>query len=301
MRQGQREQIATHWDGWLKRETRRRNWRDFPFILRWLHKRVCGEPLDGPGATGLNRVFLKRLGSERLRSGLSIGGGEGRREIELVAGGHVEEMTIYELSPVWIESGRKLAQESGVGNRVHFLCEDGMARLDRGYDLVFWHAALHHMFDTPTAIERTWEVLNPGGYFWALEYTGPSKALYTQEMLSWATTIRRMFPAGYTERRPPRWPRAVHIPVPPPRPDRLDPSEAADSGRITPTIQRVMPHADVWPLGGVGYLIAFNPMSPRFDPQSTEDEEWIRAMMVIDDRLSEGGLNLRHAILAQKP
>ena len=291
--------IGDHWDAAAHRTNRRRNWRDFPVILEWLHKRVCGEPIKGPGAAGLNYVFKQRLNGRVLKRGVSIGGGSGLREIQLIMGGYVEEMVVYDLSPARIEIGRNFARTYRVADKIHFHCADGMASLEEKYDLVFWHAALHHMFDTPKAVEWSWNALNPGGFFWAVEYTGPSKAIYTPEMLAWATAIRRMFPAKYTQKTE-KWRVPVHIPVPPPNPSRADPSEAADSERIMPTVHRVMPNAEIWPLGGVGYLVAFNPMSPRFDPASEEDNDWIRAMMAIDDHLSDNGINLKHAILGQK-
>jgi hypothetical protein len=154
------------------------------------------------------------------------------------------------------------------------------------------------MFDTPAVVEASWNALNPGGYFWAVEYTGPNHAQYTPEMIERASVIRRMFPRKYTGPRE-GFPRVL-IPVASKRPYGRDPSEGVDSERIMPTIARVMPNAEIWPLGGIAYLIAFAPMCARFDPKSEEDEEWIRAMMVIDDQLSAKGLNLKHAILAEK-
>lgn len=118
-------------------------------------------------------------------------------------------------------------------------------------------------------------------------------------MLFFATMIRRMFPEKYTAANE-KWRVPVHIPVPTPNPNRVDPSEAVDSGNIMPAVRRLMPNAEIWPLGGVGYLVAFNPMCARFDPASAEDEQWIRSMMVIDDHLADRGLNLKHAILAKK-
>jgi SAM-dependent methyltransferase len=290
--------IGSHWDTAVTRKPRS-SWRNFPFILRWLHKKVCGEAIDGPGAAGLNHVFKQRLNGRVLGKGISIGGGSGMREIQLIKRGYVEEMVVYDLSPARIELGRSWAKQYGVADKIAFFCEDGTPHLEKKYDLAFWHASLHHMFDTPAAVEASWNALNPGGYFWAVEYTGPSKAQYTPEMLEWATAIRRMVPVKYTEATRKR--RAIAIPVPTPKPYRLDPSEAVDSERIMPTVARVMPNAEVWPLGGIGYLIAFDPMCSRFDPKSQEDEEWLRAMMHIDDQLSAKGLNLKHAILGQKP
>jgi SAM-dependent methyltransferase len=291
-------QIASHWDSAIGRQPQL-TWRSFPFILRWLHNKVCGQPINGPGAAGLNRVFKRRLNGRVLKKGISIGGGAGVREIELIKYRYVEEMAVYDLSPARIAAGRQRAEKFGVADRISFFCEDGMPALAGKYDLAFWHASLHHMFDTPAAVEASWNALNPGGYFWAVEYTGPSKAQYTAEMLDWATAIRRMFPEKYTGIRE-GFPKPVRIPVRQPRPYRLDPSEAVDSERIMPAVARIIPNAEVWPLGGIGYLIAFAPMCARFDPKSEEDEKWLQAMMVMDDRLSARGLNLKHAILAQK-
>lgn len=169
--------IADHWDAAAKRTlaTRRRNWRDFPFILNWLHKRICGEEIKGPGNAGLMRVFKERLNGRVLGRGISIGCGSGLREVQLVKGGFVKEMVGYDLSPDRIAMAENFARKYGVADRAKFHCEDGMKRSAEKFDLAFWHGSLHHMYDTAAAVEWSWNALNPGGYFWALEYTTPAR------------------------------------------------------------------------------------------------------------------------------
>ena len=297
-------QIGEHWDEHMRRKStlvgtqKKLRWASSRFVQGWLNKKICGVAIKRP-SRGLHQVLAKQLDGRKLPHGISIGGGVGIREMELVNEGIVERFTIYELSSVRIEEGQKLAARLGLTDRVEFVMGDGLkASAGKKYDLVHWHAALHHMFDTRAALRWSRDVLNPGGAMYLHEYVGPIRMQYTDEMLDWAMTMRAMIPSAYLTR--PGLP-AIDLKI-----TRLsaaeiaakDPSECVDSENILPGLKEVFPDALLWTLGGVGYLIALKGLISRFDETKEEDCHWLNAIMTLDDALSNRGINLRAAALA---
>ena len=105
--------IAAKWDAqtetYLKAdaELRTRWWRH-PYVLRQVNERICGQRLAGWGG-GMHQLVRERF-SEHLPfgRGVSVGGGVGGKEMDLLRADIVEHMTIYELSTVRIDTGLSL-------------------------------------------------------------------------------------------------------------------------------------------------------------------------------------------------
>jgi SAM-dependent methyltransferase len=299
------QRIEAHWNEVTRRRAgfsvqERRiaaRWVASPFIQGWISRRISGVAYPKP-SQGLRHVLAEGLRGRVLGEAVSIGGGAAAREMELIEEGLVGHFTVYELSAVRIEEGRKAAERRGLADRIAFVHGDGLkAAADRDFDLVHWHAALHHMFDTRGALRWSRAALKPGGVLYVHEYVGPRFLQYTDEMLAWASAIRAMLPADYLTREgfPP-----VEATVRK-RSQKVimrDPSESVDSENILPGLAESFPEATVWPLGGIGYVIALKDLVGRFNERRPRDREWLHAVMTVDDALSARGLNLRAAALA---
>lgn len=273
-----------------------------PLVWSYMNRRTCGEPLRAPNA-GLHRLLKTRLAGQKLRSAISVGGGAGVKEMQLVRASLVDHVTVVELAQGRIALGRKLAKEAGLESRIDFVHGNAFQLFDGGsrFDLVHWNASLHHMFDVRSAVRWSRDILTPGGWFYFSEYVGPNRMQYSDQMLDQATAIRTLLPGRYRVR-----PDGKEIPL---RCQRLplqgmidrDPSECVDSEAILPAVRETFPEAEIAALGGVGHMIALAHVYANFDERREEDEHWLRAVLHVDGLLADQGLSIRATGLARKP
>jgi hypothetical protein len=79
----------------------------------------------------------------------------------------------------------------------------------------------------------------------------------------------------------------------------IDPSEAADSGRILTAIKAIFPEAEILPTGGALYHLAMNDIFCNFT--SEDDHTLLRQILMLDQLLAEKGTTQYAVALAQKP
>jgi len=300
--------IAANWDSQTKKyeradpELRTRWWRH-PYALRQINERLCGERSAG-WSGGMLRLVQDRCGDELpFGRGISVGGGTGGKEMELISAGIVQHMTIYELSSVRIERGQRLAEERDLTNQVTFVQSDAFAAETtmESYDIVHWDNSLHHMLDVPAAVDWSRAVLRPGGLFYMYDFVGPSRFQWTPEMLRLGTDVRRSLPPEYLiDPNDPSRSVTDHFSAPPSIESMIakDPSEAADSDRILASVERTFPDAEIIPTGGVVYSMALNDIIHNFkwDPL----DPLLVLLMLLDFQAADAGLTHYAAALARK-
>jgi hypothetical protein len=94
-------------------------------------------------------AVLRGLGGHPLRLGVSVGCGDGTKEMTLLRSGVVERFVLYEVAEARIANGMANAAKWNLSDRVEFRREIvNFAAGDPTYDLVYWNNALHHMLDT---------------------------------------------------------------------------------------------------------------------------------------------------------
>jgi SAM-dependent methyltransferase len=215
--------VGARWD---------RNARQLPPRRRWYNSDKlqgyvlgCISPETGRGVPGaLERALVGRV----LGTGLSIGAGNGRKEIALVQAGLVEHFTLYELSTELGERARRGIAEAGLDERMTVHIADAFAATHPPYDLVYWDHALHHMLDVAAAVRWSVAALAPGGLLVINDYVGPTRLQWTREQVALARAyMREAAPLLRSEPHVPqrtllhRWKLMLR-----------DPSEAPQSDRI---------------------------------------------------------------------
>jgi SAM-dependent methyltransferase len=287
---GMFEAIAKHWSKSRRsrdsegRVLRIRWWQHAP-IIRHINAKLCGKAIDGfsAGLTARARSFLE--GRLPLARGISVGCGDGRKEMKLLQDGIVEHFDLYELAEPRLVAGRETAQKNGLTGRVHFIQGDAfeLANKSDAYDLVHWNNSLHHMLNVEAAIEWSWKVLKPGGLFYMDDFVGPDRFQWSRQMLLVATAVRQSLPDRLlaNPRKPgSKLPRVVT------RPDlekmrQADPSEAADSSRILCCVQRRFPGIEIILTGGAIYHLALSDVLANFSyPQ---DSKLLERLLDLDD------------------
>lgn len=110
--------------------------------------------------------YLDEIDLGSARAVLALGAGTGVEVRELVRrpgfSGHV---TAIEISERLVESGRLLADEEGVADRINWQVGDAQALElpDAGFDLVTAHTLISHVDEPVRVIEEARRVLRPGG------------------------------------------------------------------------------------------------------------------------------------------
>ncbi len=273
-------------------ELRTRWWRH-PYVLRQVNERICGQRLPGWGG-GIHQLIKDRYGELLpFGRGVSVGGGAGGKEMDVLRAGIVEHMTVYELASVRIDTGRELAEKSGLADRITFVEGDAFALEQSAgtYDLVHWDNSLHHMMDVPAAVDWSANVLRRGGLFYMYDFVGPSRFQWTAEMLRLATAIRRALPPEYlVDPNNPQRSVTRDFTRPPSIESMIamDPSEAADSSRILASVEDTFPEAEVKLTGGIVYSLAFNDIihHMRWDPL----DPVLALGMLLDFQAADNGL-----------
>jgi len=301
-----KEQIGDHWSrksGIADQNPLRIRWWQSKLIIRHINELVCGKRIDGPSAGLIERLKEGFPDKLPLKSGVSVGGGSGQKEIHLLRSGVVEKFELFELSEARIAAGIELSRKLGVEDRVEFIHADAFnARIAPGaYDLVHWNNSLHHMLDVDDAVAWSRKVLREGGIFYMDDFIGASRFQWPDRQLEIASRVRRIFEGSYYLEDPKNPGQFIEPDIKRPNPDRLmqdDPSEAADSERILEAVKRHFPNAEIKMTGGVIYHLALNNMLHNFDEE--KDRHLLDLMMLVDGLCANMGENHYAVALAEK-
>lgn len=215
--------IGARWSQNSQRRKARGQWYNSDKLFGYVQRSIS--PETGRGVPG---AVERALAGRKLRAGLSIGAGNGKKEMALVAAGLVERMTLYELSPYHCDVARQAIAEAGLSERMTMVLGDAFKAEHPSYDLVYWDHALHHMLDVAAAVRWSVDALEPGGLLVINDYIGPTRLQWTREQVRMA---RR-----YVEAAAPHLGAQPHVPHKTVlhrwRLMMRDPSEAPQSDRI---------------------------------------------------------------------
>ncbi len=267
------------------------NWWEDPVTIRHINKLVCGKPIDG-----LHAAYHQRIGEILHASGakapkaISVGSGSGMKELWLLQTGAVASIDCYELGANLVETGRRIAADHGMENRLRMHLGDPFIEdLPADYDLVYWNNSLHHMKDTPAAMAWGRDRLRCGGLMAFDDYVGPDRFQFSDELFRLVNEAmmllpdrclrKRDNPAEMYPRTIGRWSAETVA--------TTDPSEASDSGRILPAMKSSFPDAQIIPTGGAIYFLGLNGVFGNFVTE--EDRRILQALLLIDHLLAERG------------
>ncbi len=293
-------------EGWVRSAWRARRprtgWWSNPLIQAEIGRRISGRPAANR-TEGFVNLIRQRFGSALpFERGISIGCGDGSKELMLIRAGIVNRVDLFELSEASVKRGQALYGASGFGDRVVFRREidfDDSAS-DGSYDVVFWHDSLHHMPNVQKAIEWSRRVLRNGGGFCMDEYVGPTRFQWTDRQMELATKILRSIPCCFRVlpgepfgeiRSAARRPTIAEM-------IDMDPSEAVDSGSIRHSLNDFFPDATIREFGGIGFFLALHDFLPNLD--GARDSGILRLAMLADELCIDMGESLYAAAVAAK-
>jgi SAM-dependent methyltransferase len=173
-------------------------WWQSPHIIRHINKKIAGLTIGGI-FSGLTQRAKEMAGHCcPFSRGVSVGCGNGQKEITLIRQGLVSSFELYELSEVRVEQGRKLARKLGVEDRVNFYIGDAFEIVKdiESFDFVHWNNSLHHMLDVEASIKWSYNVLSKEDVYMD-DYVGPSRFQWSDKMLEMVSKVRGVLPENY--------------------------------------------------------------------------------------------------------
>ena len=283
---------AAHWDAKVKWSSAVPiRWWQSRQVVRHLNQKMCGHPVDG-FAAGVRTWLRQELGAGVLNRGISVGCGNGGKEMELLKANLVEHFDLFEISQARVDLGEKRASDQGFSSRMTFHVADAFEKAsEQTYDIVYWDNALHHMLDVRAAVEWSRRVLKPGGWLVVHDFVGADRFQFSDRNLEYASRVRKSLPEEFLENgaKP-----GTFVPKDVPRASaaRLiasDPTEAADSARIVDEVSRMFPQGRWIMLGGAIYHIGLNDLFWNFE--RFDAPQLLEQCLIVDDLLSELGEN----------
>lgn len=258
-------------DYWDSRAIAQRpiSWMGHPYIAKTFNKRIynSNETTWGNGLFEILRLNHLKKGKKKFRKAISVACGNGRKEMRLVKNGMIKEIKLYELAKSRIEEGKVLAKKFGIEDRVEFVYGDAfeLEKNKEEYDLVLWLNAIHHMMDTPMAIEWSSDMLVEGGLFVMDDYVGPNRFQWPRIVMETCNRARAKFPQSIFKRTAEfnRKRHQVLRVVDQNLVSGVDPSEAADSARILEALSFTFPNRKEFLFSSGVTTLALNDISSR--------------------------------------
>ena len=269
-------------DYWSTRKRSTGNWWTNRMVIRDINRRVIGTP-HAEISRGATELGARLTEGRPRRLGLSVGCGNGAKEITLIRSGFVERMLCYDLAETRIAQAEARAAEFGISERIEFHVADAFARHHApAFDFVYWNNSLHHMFDVPAALAWSRDVLRPGGLLLIDEYVGASRMRFSDETLDYANAIRGLLPERIlpADRRT-----AEHVLSREWFAARIarDPSEAVDAGRTLQAVADLFEAPVIRPTGGAVYFVALNGLFGHFDMAEPQDRTLLAHLLRLDE------------------
>jgi len=262
-----------------------------PSVCRRANRLITGdENVDYP--VYVCEKYLRPL--QPLR-GLALGCGTGEKELNWATLCRFERLDAYDISPARIARAQERARAAG-HPELHYRTADvqGIEWPQQACDVVFVDQSLHHFSPLEPMVENIRRALKPGGYLVASEFVGPTRFQWTERQLELTNAVLALLPPAYRRRwSNGRIKQRVH------RPSRLrmmlgDPSEAVESARIVPLLERHFEIVEQRDYGGTIVHMLFDDIAHNFldDSGQEKDEEARRLLELcfqIEDTLLEVG------------
>jgi SAM-dependent methyltransferase len=238
-----------------------------PLCRRAINRRVSGSedewPLDWFGRITGGRCFGR---------GLSWGCGLGAFERAAIRAGIVSEIDAFDVSGASLEEAGRTAASEGLAGIRYGLGNFNDPRLQPSrYDIVFFHASLHHVAALERLFRRLAIALKPRGWIYIDEYVGPSRSHWSAADLKLPQAVLDMIPAEGKLRG------KLEPPV-----EINDPSEAIRSDEIPRFLLQFFDILEWRPYGGQITDLLMPCLSSSW-AASEEGSRFVRTMLDIEE------------------
>jgi SAM-dependent methyltransferase len=257
-----------------------------PFLQRRWRAKASGDPETDHRRYVVSRYLQDRGGL----TALSLGSGPGWNEAAWARTGRFARIDGIELSPALVADAGERARQAGLDPILRFHQGDaGRPPYPlAAYDLVLSEGALHHLAPLERVVPALAGALAPQGLLVMLEFCGPDRFQWTPRQLELVQRALDLIPAEWRVKDNGRLKRTVF------RPGRLrmllsDPSEAVESSRIRPLLQRHFTALEEKPLGGTIVSLVFYEITRHFMGPGPESAALLGRICEMEDEALRAG------------
>ena len=278
---------AAEWWSDPESEAPETQWVRVPGVVENMNRRATGDPeMDWiTHSAGLLAKFAKPV------KALSLGCGFGVIERVLRRCDYCQLIHGVDVAEGAIEGARKAAQAEGLDGLTYEVADLNTATLPKeAYDVVYAHAALHHVFQLEHLLDEIKQTLKPGGLFVVYEYIGPSQMQFPRRDLDLADVFLNVIPERYRklQRRGGNKKEALRTSL-----DTMnssDPSEGIRASEIVPLVASRFEIRHFRYVGGTLLLLVFNGIAGNFLEGDSEIIPLVDALITLDNFLIDNAV-----------
>jgi len=247
------------------------NWWIIPKVRERWNEKITGEVAIEYEQHVLE-TYLK--GKEGLRM-LSLGSGVCSHEMKFARSSAFEEVSCVDIAANLLREAKLKADQLGLTN-MRFLAED-LYSFDLGaqvYDIVFFHASLHHFQEIETLItEKVQPCMKPGGLLIINEYVGPDMLQFSAAQIDWVNKALAGIPKRLRKRFRSNLYKNSFAGSGVLRMILADPSECVESSTILPVLHKHFSVLEEKPYGGNILMNALKDISHNFVDETDEEAQ----------------------------
>jgi 2-polyprenyl-3-methyl-5-hydroxy-6-metoxy-1,4-benzoquinol methylase len=278
---------AAEWWSDPQSEASETQWVRVPGVAQNMNRRATGDPaIDWINhSASLLTSFAKPI------KALSVGCGFGIIERALRRHDFCQLIHGVDVAENAIESARKTAEAEGLDGLTYEVADLNTFQLPaETYDVVYAHAALHHIFQLEHILDQIKQTLKPGGLFVVYEYIGPSQMQFPRRDLELADIFLKLIPERYRtlQRRKGIKEEASRFSLD--VMNRSDPSEGIRASEIVPLIASRFEIKHFRYVGGTLLLLIFNEIAGNFDENDAEIMPLVDALITLDNFLIDNAI-----------
>jgi SAM-dependent methyltransferase len=277
------------------------SWLQHPVVLRYIHRRVSGDP-----NVSTYQWFKSRFFPEPAELCLTLGCGFGPFERMAIESGIGRRFKGYDVSDRAIECARQAATVAGMGDRIQYeVCNlDKLELPERAYDAIFAISSAHHVFELENMYRQVRRALKPGGLFLLDEYVGPSRFQSSPQVTSIINNLRSILPERlrknlFTNDDTLIW---RYVPSPVEHFEKNDPSEAIRSGELISTLKLYFDIVEIRPYGGAILHMLLSGITGNFDAGNESDVATLQLLATFEELLEDvGAVSSDFAAIVARP
>lgn len=271
---------AAEW--WSDPQSEAPQWVAVPGVLENTNRRATGDP----AIDWISHSATLLAGFEKPVKALSVGCGFGGIERILRRRDFCQLIHGVDVAEGAIESARKTAQAEGLDGLSYEVVDLNTAKFPaEAYDIVYAHAALHHVFNLEHLLDQIKQTLRPGGLFVVYEYIGPSQMQFPRRELELADLFLKVIPERYRklQRREGIKKEAFRASLH--KMNASDPSEGIRASEIVPLVASRFEIRHFRYIGGTLLLLVFNEIAGNFNENDVEIMPLVDALITLDNFL----------------
>ena len=273
---------AAEWWSDPESEARETQWVRIPGVQQNMNRRATGDPeMDWISHSGgLLAKFAKPV------KALSLGCGFGVIERVLRRSDYCQLIHGMDLAEGAIEGARKAAQAEGLDGLTYEVADLNTATLPKeAYDVVYAHAALHHVFQLEHLLDEIKQTLKPGGLLFVHEYIGPSQMQFPRRDVELADVFLNVIPERYRKLEGEGGIKKEALRTSLDTMNNSDPSEGIRASEIVPLVASRFEIRHFRHVGGTLLLLVFNEIAGNFLENDLEIRPLVDALITLDNFL----------------